>query len=86
MVAVDASGAPGLLAMTVGAAVIGRQVGVRWVDVLTASGQVTRHAPDALPADALVVAAALATIQRGPTDALRLAEGPGTAAKGSPED
>jgi FAD/FMN-containing dehydrogenase len=46
---------------SVGAAVIAHWVVVLWVDVLTRSGQITRHLAGSLPPDALVVAAALAT-------------------------
>jgi FAD/FMN-containing dehydrogenase len=55
------TGAGGTGGRTAGAAVIAGRVAALWVDVLTTSGEVTRHAQDALPPDALVVAAALAT-------------------------
>jgi hypothetical protein len=44
---------------TVGAGVIGGEVEAVWVDMLTQSGLVTRHAQAELPPDALIVAAAL---------------------------
>jgi hypothetical protein len=50
--------------MTVGAAVIGRTVGAESVDVLTKDGQISRHQPDQLPGDALVIAAELRLVPR----------------------
>ncbi|MDR2348822.1 MAG: hypothetical protein LBD90_09490 [Bifidobacteriaceae bacterium] len=57
----DRPARPARPARTAGAAVICGLAEALWVDVLTASGEITRHRQDALPPDALVVAAALAT-------------------------
>ncbi|MDR2567642.1 MAG: hypothetical protein LBC97_16635 [Bifidobacteriaceae bacterium] len=64
LAAVDpAVGAPGRArgrgCETAGAGVIGGVVSAVWADVLTKSGELARHSPDALPPDGFVVAVAL---------------------------
>jgi hypothetical protein len=46
---------------TAGAAVIAGEARAIWADLLTRSGQITRHAPGEFPPDAFAVAVALAT-------------------------